>query len=367
MIKLKIGDIVAGEVTETTNFGAFVKINKTGDKGLIHISEIANAFVKDVNDYLVSGDRIRVKIKNIKSDGKIELSWKDVPEDEKWVKEFIPADTREILSKFNIDNFYLVANRYLDEFKSKTEFDRGRIFKKLERLAQKILDNNETIRKFIERNNNLAESLEESGYLKKSFELTNDYRLVFGLGGANVLETNMFLHHIYGIPYIPGSALKGVAKAWAVEILRKKLGVENYEEIESLLESDKLDPKDINDRYLQEINTYRVIFGTQQKVGKVNFLDAYPCGKINLKIDIMTPHFKEYYKEMEKEENLNNWPTDYDEPNPIPFLVLEGVSFKFILYGEDSYYLNTASTLLKSGLKNLGIGAKTMVGYGYFE
>src|SRR6266702_2303534 len=49
----------------------------------------------------------------------------------------------------------------------------------------------------------------------KPFDLTLDWRMVVGLGGETVLETDLTLHHLYGIPYIPGSALKGLTRAYA--------------------------------------------------------------------------------------------------------------------------------------------------------
>jgi CRISPR type III-B/RAMP module RAMP protein Cmr6 len=60
-------------------------------------------------------------------------------------------------------------------------------------------------------------------------------------------------------------------------------------------------------------------------------------------------------------------PTDNQEPTPLPFLVLEDQKFQFNLISDQEDILNKAYSLLNSGLKYLGIGAKTMIGYGYFE
>ncbi|MGI6345104.1 MAG: S1 RNA-binding domain-containing protein [Bacillota bacterium] len=70
---LEVGAIVSGSVTGITNFGAFVEL-ETGETGLVHISEVADAYVKDINDYLKLHDRITVKVINIDSRGKIGLS-----------------------------------------------------------------------------------------------------------------------------------------------------------------------------------------------------------------------------------------------------------------------------------------------------
>uniref|UniRef100_UPI00018506AF S1 domain-containing RNA-binding protein n=1 Tax=Bacillus coahuilensis TaxID=408580 RepID=UPI00018506AF len=56
-----------------TNFGAFVELPE-GKTGLVHISEVADNYVKDINDHLKVGDEVTVKVLNVESDGKIGLS-----------------------------------------------------------------------------------------------------------------------------------------------------------------------------------------------------------------------------------------------------------------------------------------------------
>lgn len=68
----EVGTIVKGKVTGITKFGAFVEM-EGGGTGLCHISEIADGYVKDVNDYLKEGQEITVKVIGDK-DGKISLS-----------------------------------------------------------------------------------------------------------------------------------------------------------------------------------------------------------------------------------------------------------------------------------------------------
>jgi len=70
---LQVGAIVSGLVTGITNFGAFVEL-ETGQTGLVHISEVADAYVKDINDYLKLRDKVTVKVINIDGRGKIGLS-----------------------------------------------------------------------------------------------------------------------------------------------------------------------------------------------------------------------------------------------------------------------------------------------------
>lgn len=69
------GTIVEGTVVKITPYGAFVEL-PDGKSGLVHISEIADIYVKDVKDYLKERDRVRVKILGINEKGKLDLSVK---------------------------------------------------------------------------------------------------------------------------------------------------------------------------------------------------------------------------------------------------------------------------------------------------
>ncbi len=79
---IEIGSIQEGKVTGIMNFGAFVSL-PGGNSGLVHISEIANTFVKDVHDHLQVGQTVKVKILDINEQGKINLSIKRALEEEK--------------------------------------------------------------------------------------------------------------------------------------------------------------------------------------------------------------------------------------------------------------------------------------------
>src|SRR3989344_835248 len=64
LVKLKIGDIVDGEITEVTDFGAFVRLSDNLD-ALIHSSEIDWKFIDNPKDILHIGDKIKAKIINL--------------------------------------------------------------------------------------------------------------------------------------------------------------------------------------------------------------------------------------------------------------------------------------------------------------
>lgn len=72
---LKAGEVVEAEVTRITEYGAFVKL-ANGKKGLIHISQVADSYVKNVNDHLKVGDKVKARIMTISPDGKIDLTLK---------------------------------------------------------------------------------------------------------------------------------------------------------------------------------------------------------------------------------------------------------------------------------------------------
>lgn len=72
---IEVGSILEGVVTGITNFGAFVEL-PGGVTGLVHISEVADSYVKDVKDYLKDNDKVKVKVINIDAKGKIGLSIK---------------------------------------------------------------------------------------------------------------------------------------------------------------------------------------------------------------------------------------------------------------------------------------------------
>ena len=71
--------ILEGTVTGITKFGAFIELT-TGETGLVHISEVADTYVKDVNDFLKEKDTVKVKVINVDKNGKIGLSIRQAKE-----------------------------------------------------------------------------------------------------------------------------------------------------------------------------------------------------------------------------------------------------------------------------------------------
>lgn len=75
--ELTVGNVIDGQITAIKEYGAFVSLTG-GRSGLVHISQIASEYVKQVEDYLAVGDKVKVKIIDISDQGKISLSIKQV-------------------------------------------------------------------------------------------------------------------------------------------------------------------------------------------------------------------------------------------------------------------------------------------------
>lgn len=125
-MSIEIGAIVEGVVKGITNFGAFVDLGG-GKTGLVHISEVSDVYVKDINEFLKLQDKIKVKVINI-DNGKIGLSIKQAmppkvkPEEPKrpLMRTLSPVSFEDKLSKFIKDS----DERLLD-LKRHTESKRG--------------------------------------------------------------------------------------------------------------------------------------------------------------------------------------------------------------------------------------------------
>ncbi len=70
---MKVGDKIHGKVVKITNYGAFVEIEK-GKWGLVHISKIAEGYVKSVEDHLKEGQEVDAVVIGVDENGKVSLS-----------------------------------------------------------------------------------------------------------------------------------------------------------------------------------------------------------------------------------------------------------------------------------------------------
>ncbi len=257
---------------------------------------------------------------------------------------FVPNDIcleieKKSLKIDDIENFNLRLNKFVkidfNKEKDKYEFDFESVKKHLPKLQQ-VEDYYKNIDKYLTN--------------KKSFDLTIENRLIIGLGSTSVFDTSMTLHHIYGIPYIPSTTIKGSFRSCIIQ--RYFNG---------------------NEKKALKRDWFVNIFGSQDQEGKVIFFDSF-SEDVKIQKDIMTPHYKEYYSDKDNKKKIA--PTDTQDPNPIPFLVVTG-EFKFLIAVKEDIQLKIkykkfsilefVENGLKKSLQNHGIGGKTAVGYGYFE
>ena len=317
---------------------------------------------------------------------------------------YLPKDTSGILSKFyrgRVENFALLLNKLVQFYWKKD--NKLEIIKKIEEISDKDKQK-DLIKRLQKLTDHLTKKYKNSieKIAQESFSLTLSWRLVVGLGAASVYETSMTLHHIYGIPYLPGSAIKGVTRSYRVLCIAEELEhLNEYYERVALLEefAEKFDlveknvfpeweevkglkvssPQDKNKKVefseqfykslkakQAELREFQLIFGTQNKQGCIIFFDSFP-EYFKIKYDIMNPHYGPYYTEKKP-------PADYYNPTPIPFLILEDAKFTFylgvknkLIALEKGKLLNKAEEWVKSALTSYGIGAKTALGYGLFE
>lgn len=158
-------------------------------------------------------------------------------------------------------------------------------------------------------------------------------RVVVGLGGESVLETHLTLHRTYGVPYLPGSALKGLASSFAHRFLP-------------------------GDGWRKGGELHTELFGDTALAGAVDFLDALPHS-YQMHPDVITVHHPNYYL------NGQEPPADWDSPNPVGFIAVTG-QFLLALRGPEDW-VQVALQILQRALSQEGIGAKTSSGYGRFD
>lgn len=174
-------------------------------------------------------------------------------------------------------------------------------------------------------------------------EATTSTPLAIGLGNASPLEVGLTLHHTYGTPYLPGSALKGLLRRVAAQA-----GLNEKERAVILGEGP-------NPQRRSSGSAAYLVFWD-------GLLD--PGSRNPLQLDVITPHHTAYYQ-----TGGEAWPTDFDDPVPVPFLSVKpgSVFWIAITYQEGGLgWANLAAELLAWGLTHLGLGAKTHSGYGYF-
>ena len=174
-----------------------------------------------------------------------------------------------------------------------------------------------------------------------------DGPFVTGLGRSHPVENGFAWHHGLGVPYLPGSSVKGLIRNW----------VEIWDE-----------PNTAN---LLEWFGSRVKDKAPRQAGGYIFLDALPIASPRLSLDILTPHMGQWYASGAATPGVAvAVPADWHDPVPSPFLVVKKATFSFGIIPKSVAFatrLAEVEMCLENALQWLGAGAKTAVGYGRME
>jgi CRISPR-associated protein Cmr6 len=164
-----------------------------------------------------------------------------------------------------------------------------------------------------------------------SLVFRTESRYVTGLGRSHPVENGFAWHPTLGTPYLPGSSIKGMVRAWATQT----------------------EPS-------PDQATLTRVFGAPGQSGGLCFLDAVPIAPAKVEADVLTPHYAAW--------SPDKPPGDWRSPVPVPFLVTaEGLGLLFTVVpcgplceGD----LEQVEAWLIEALAWAGAGAKTAVGYG---
>lgn len=270
-------------------------------------------------------------------------------------------------------------------------------------------------------------SLAGLGYKLRSDVFKVSWRLVIGLGLPSPFETGITLHHVYGIPAIPGSALKGLARAWRLRSIAETLGIPQlephhvaewkrqdlgvtpllrleellsaavprsvaddnahkvkearfnacHESLQKVFQEGKAakqltewgyvppEPKlpKMEDLVADYVETFSRVFGSFSAGGEVIFLDALPASLAVNKKSLLELDVMNPHYGKYYQEK--EAPADSLAPVPVPFLaVRKDAQFKVRVLSKEDSLLEEAYGWLTCALDELGIGAKTRAGYG---
>jgi CRISPR-associated protein Cmr6 len=174
-----------------------------------------------------------------------------------------------------------------------------------------------------------------SGTVMNELTARVEGRLIVDQGRASTIETTLSFHHTWGIPRIPGSAVKG--------LVREAMSDEPTERLDRL-------------------------FGVDQRAsslpasaGAITFFDALPDeGRFRLDLDVLTPHYQRYYQGSEP-------PADWHSPVPHTFLTVVDTRFVFNAVAAPAVSkdeLDAVREALVEALEWFGVGGKRAAGYG---
>jgi len=219
---------------------------------------------------------------------------------------------------------------------------------------------------FVERQKKLFQTIPEKVGLQLFTESVAPFTT--GLGNEHPLENGFAFLNPYGLPYLPGSGVKGVVRRAAEELAGIAPGV-GWEDASDWTE------QDIDD-----------LFGLASDKGAIDacrgalsFWDVMPQVKgSKLMVEIMNPHYSHYYQPKLTDRESSASPHDSGQPVPITFLTVPpGSAFTFYVVcdskrlspdlAENGHWQKLLTSAFEHAFDWCGFGAKTAVGYGAME
>lgn len=213
------------------------------------------------------------------------------------------------------------------------------------------------------------------GISTRTIKASVDWRLAVGLGRASVYENGITLDATDGIPYVPGSGLKGALRTFLINAVYRPA-------IEGPVNEGDAEDKALHDPAFCDLfgaPADEDSFYDEARQGQVAFHDAYPTPSPmpQVKADIMNPHYQDYYQSGVS-------PTDDMNPTIISFLTVKRAQFTFAVSTRQNdrssdgtlvaetpdehsdTFLSLTAYWLRRLLTEHGLGAKTAAGYGFF-
>jgi CRISPR-associated protein Cmr6 len=190
-------------------------------------------------------------------------------------------------------------------------------------------------------------------------------RLAINLAESLIQNAGISLDRLFGLPFIPGSAVKGVSRHAALEELREAPAERKralFDLFRSIFGTADTDFKN------GDLRPYRSLLGAleENQKGAIAWLPAYPINRARIVVDLTNVHYPDYYKSGRIEDLAKERP----KPNPFPAVEI-GAQFAFCLVlngiNEDRALLTQAERWLNMALTVRGLGAKTACGYGWFS
>lgn len=214
-------------------------------------------------------------------------------------------------------------------------------------------------------------------------------RMAINLAEGLIENAGICLDRLFGLPYIPGSAVKGIARHAALWNIRNSTSEKKEEALLTFAKTfgfgtvearhpksdlawalDEKQDKERFDKFLE-----RLISETKAKdnslQGGISFFPAYPISPdAKIVVDLTNVHYPNYYRY----QNLRDLKKENPRPNPFP-VVEKGTSFSFLAvingtgaqHPDSSALLSFAKESLAHALTKNGVGAKTGAGYGWFS